>query len=111
MPRVFIPQLPMRRNNVGTLIPMMDLTPAEKYGELVTLLPHGRAALDPETSLPLLREKLKNFRPDDFILPIGAPVLTAWTAVIAAAAHSEPIKMLVWDDKYHRYDVVIANPI
>lgn len=104
--RVFIPQYPMhwRRNGhpPGRLV---DLTPAQDYGEITVLLP-GKPELVPAKVLPLLHEGLKTFDPKkDYIVPVGHPVLIMWTALVLGRYTNEA-QFLDWDRHNQFYNVV-----
>ena len=108
--RVFIPQVQWMRHRVtGEMIPKVDLAPAREFGPIIELITPGReVAFTPETSLPVLAKKLADFGPLDYFIPMGSPVIITWAAMILARRCQTP-QILMWDDKYGRYDVIGAN--
>lgn len=99
--RVFVVNQPTKYDHdQKTFVPSVDLTPAREFGELVYLTPIG-AGFDPAAMLDTLRENLNGFTEDDFLLPIGSPVLIAWAAGIAANLTGGKIKLLEWPRRNH----------
>mgnify|MGYP000367302151 CR=1 FL=1 len=94
MPRVFVVCEPVTKQG-GT--PRMDLSPAMRYGELIVLLQHTQSLLAPVPTVRKLREKLADFCDDDYILPVGDPVLMSTVAMIAANANHGRVQFLKWD--------------
>jgi hypothetical protein len=113
--RVFIVQETLRRvfngpeDRVGELQRVLDLTPAAIYGELTVIFDNGKAALTPEPSIRRLRQVLKSFGPDDYLLPVGSPTLIGWATAIAADSNRGQVKMLVWDRETREYVVSEAR--
>lgn len=81
----------------------LDMTPAREYGELVILLPSSQSLLSTVPTVRTLKEKLRNFTDNDYILPVGDPVLMSTVAVIAAEQNGGKVKFLKWDKPTRRY--------
>lgn len=95
-PRVFVPYEPLKKSPGGDFGRAIDLRPAAEFGDLVFILPPFSAVpLDPEAMLPAIREQLRDFGPNDYLLPVGAPHVIGWCTAIAARA-SRTVTMLVW---------------
>lgn len=114
MPRVFVVQVPSRRE-AGEWVPKYDLSAAEAFGELVPILPPGNVPIDPAASMPRLREALRTFDfRSDHLLLLGDPVAIARaTAALccrrafleeAAGASLPPISVLKWDRRAGGYE-------
>lgn len=103
MPKVFVTQLPSRLEE-GAWVPSVDVTPAKEHGDLVFLLPPGMNQPTAETVVPQLQAKLTDFSAEDFLLPMGDPVVMAAAAAILGAQISG-FKMLKWDRHTKRYNV------
>lgn len=107
--RVFIVQETLRRvfrnseDKVGELKPVLDLRPAAVYGELVVLFSGGNPALTAAPSVMRLRQMLKDYGPNDYLLPVGSPTLIGWATAIAADNNRGQVKMLVWDRETRAY--------
>lgn len=113
--RVFIVQETLRRvfrnsnDKIGEFQRVLDLTPAAVYGELVVIFDNGKAALTPDPSIRRLRLVLKDYGPDDYLLPVGSPTLIGWATAIAADNNRGQVKMLVWDREAREYVVSEAH--
>ena len=103
MPRVFVVHETLDREAGRT----KNLRPAEKYGELVHCVKAGQQPDDLRGVLGRMREILETFTEDDFILPIGHPILIGWATALAAKKTLGKVKMLCW--KNRDYVVVAAD--
>lgn len=79
-----------------------EILPASRFGKLQVILT-GKE----KTSLAVdkLAETLKNFKPDDYLLPIGSPVNVGVATHIAMLVNGGDIKMLLWDRENYAYNV------
>lgn len=84
----------------------MDLTPAAEFGSIEVLLPHSQSMLAPVPTVRLLRQKLADFCDDDYILPVGDPVLISTVAMIAGEINNGVVRFLKWDKRLHKYFVI-----
>lgn len=104
-PRVYVVQAQTRRNDAGQTIPKFDLSDAEDFGELVTLL-DGRASpfkLGPVSDS--LSHGLKDIQNQDFLLLVGNPVFIGLATAIASEL-VDSLRFLVWSGKEQRYIIV-----
>ncbi len=104
--RVFAAQQPMRYDKrVDEMVPSMDLTPATEYGELVIVTSWvGADAL--LMSVPVvrkIRDALRHYNDDDYLLAVGDPGMIAVMGAVAAAANRGRFKVLKWDGRARRY--------
>jgi len=107
MNKVYVTQETVRRdNNTGARVPRFDITPATVYGELEYLTPEGNISFAPAPIIKTLKEKLRNFTDDDYILPVGDPILIAMATMIAADMNMGKVKMLKWDKHIGSYIVI-----
>jgi hypothetical protein len=90
----------------GATRPSMDLTPALEYGDPVILMPQSQSMLSPVPTVRALKEKLRNFTDDDYILPVGDPVLISTVAMVAAEQNGGKVKFLKWDKLQKKYFVI-----
>lgn len=86
--------------------PTMDLTPAAEYGQIEVLLTHSQSLLAPVPTIRKLKDKLRNFSDNDFLLPVGDPVLMSTVAMIAGEANNGRVSFLKWDRIQKRYLVI-----
>ena len=79
------------------------MTPAAEWGQPIILLQTKQTLLDPEPTIDVLHEKLKDFSDDDYLVPIGDPVLMCAAAMVAALYNEGRVKMLKWDRLCKKY--------
>lgn len=104
MSRVFVVNEPTEPDpDTGLRRRKLDLTPATAFGDLVFLTPPGNPPLDPEAILPNMREKLRDFCEDDYLLLVGHPTLIAWASILAARANGGRIQTLIWRGRSSSY--------
>ena len=77
--------------------PKVDLSPAEKFGQLIVLLPSSQSVMMTVPTIRDLKEKLYDFCDDDYILPVGDPVLMSMVSMIAGEQNKGRVKFLKWD--------------
>jgi hypothetical protein len=112
MPKVYIIQQSNRiirdpaSGEVLSVDSKFDYTPAAKYGDLEYLLPSGDVALSPQPMVNTLRNKLKDFSDEDFLLPTGDPVCIMAAAVLASNFNNGKAKVLKWNKRSNEYFVV-----
>lgn len=105
--KCFILQEPMKRDHSsGQMVPLMDFRKVLEYGEPVVCLPTGRVSLSPGPMIDALREKLRNFSDDDYIVSVGDPTAIFAAAMIASELNCGRVKALKWDKEMRQYIVV-----
>ena len=98
MARVFAPQQPSRFDVSTRLwIPTMNMQPAEKFGELVVLLPPNANRLHTVPLLAALKSGMEEFTKDDWLVAVGDPSLIAAAACIACRKTGGLLRLLKWD--------------
>lgn len=107
--RVFITQNPMRRNVYNDLVYKYDLTAAREYGSLEVLLASGPVLISPQIAIDKLRNKLRDFKPNDWLLCLGDPVVIAAASAIVAEVNNGVIPVLVWDRQVKRYLSIVVD--
>lgn len=112
MPKVYVIQQSnklIRDQATGEVLSVgskFDFTPAAKHGDIEYLLPSGDIALSPAPMINMLRNKLKDFSDDDFLLPTGDPICIMAAGVIAANFNNGRAKILKWDKRNGDYFIV-----
>ena len=107
--RVFITQRPAFRRP-GGWVDKFDLTPAEKFGELVEVMPPGNT--DPSIVDNMVQDLctvLRDFSDRDYLLPLGDPAVIAAAAMAAARAGSGRVNILRWDKRAGEYEVLTVR--
>lgn len=98
MSRVFAPQQPSRFDTATRLwIPTMNMQPAEKYGQLVVLLPPNANRLHTVPLLEALKTGMFDYGKDDWLVAVGDPSLIAAAACIATRKTGGLLRLLKWD--------------
>jgi len=94
VPRVFVVQE----------VPGRNITHAFDFGRVEVLLAPGvHVVLSPGPVAKKMREKLRDFTDDDYIVPIGDPAAIAMAASIASYYNDGRYKLLKWDRETLRY--------
>ena len=96
MPAVYVTQEKARKVD-GQWVSEFDLTPAVEYGQVEILMPPGHSFFSPVPVIRALREMLKDFSDDVYLLPIGDPSIMVAAAMIAGEKTGGRIKLLKWD--------------
>lgn len=109
MSKVFIPQEVMYRNNTGALVPKFQMHLAEQYGELDVMLPYGNQLITPKVMIRKLKQKLKDFSDEDYILPTGDPITIGVAISAAADVNQGRVRLLRWDKVSKQYKIVNLN--
>jgi hypothetical protein len=104
MSRVFVTSNRMRKDHAtGTLKPIVDLRPAEKYGTLNPVFDHD---MEPSTvgDMRKASDRMDDFNPDvDYVLPNGSPLATLATGMILGDKGIDVVQTLVWDKIHMKY--------
>jgi hypothetical protein len=107
--KVYITQNPMRRNVYNELVYKYDLTAAREFGTLDVLLPSGPVLISPQLSIMKMREKLRGFKPNDWLLCLGDPVVIAAASAIIAEVNNGVVPALVWDRQVKKYLAIVID--
>lgn len=99
-PKVWIVQEPLSGDR--------DFRPAQEFGTLRVLLEPGPVALSTAPMMRELRSKLREFRPEDFLLASGDPVAIAAASIVASQmlGKTATLQILRWDKQSRQYMVL-----
>ena len=104
MKRVFVTQSPLRRDKrTGELRQVHDVSPAAEYGAIQVLVPGGPVVLSTDHLVRTLRDKLRDFGDEDYLLCIGDPAVMAVAASIVSRVNGGRYTLLVWDRHTNKY--------
>ena len=104
MGKVYAVQDVVKRDfKTGDMVSTMDFRKALSYGEVELLLSHGRVGFTPGPTIDTLKEKLRNFSYEDYLIPTGDPAAIAIASMIAGEANMGRVKMLKWDRDSKNY--------
>ena len=86
-----------------------NIRSAEKFGDLKVLLPDNRQIVLSSGPLTFkLRQELKDFNDNDYLLLIGDPAIIALAGAVASDVNGGKFKVLKWDrDEKKYYDIEI----
>ena len=81
-----------------------NIRSAEKFGDLKIVLPDNRQMILSSGPLTFkLRQELRDFNDNDYLLLIGDPAIIAVAGAIAADINNGRFKVLKWDRNESRY--------
>lgn len=111
MTKVYVPQVPSKFDVATNLwIPTINIARANKFGEVVVLMPPNGNNASPNSIYESLFTCLKDFTDDDYLVSAGDPVLLAMCAMVCAIKVVDELKFLRWDRIAQEYLVVKVNP-
>ena len=103
-PSVFIIQEPTKRDSItGEMIPIMDFRKVLEYGNPVVCLPTGRVSLAPGPTVDALKEKLRDFTDNDYLVAVGDPSAMFIAAMVVGQLNRNRCQLLKWDRDSRRY--------
>jgi len=90
--------------------PKYNILGAQKYGEIVTLLPEfSQMILSPGPLIHKLRLLLKDITEDDYLLLSGDPAIIGVTCSIVSDLTTGKFKLLKWDRQEKTYYPIEVN--
>ena len=90
--------------------PKYNILGAQKYGEIIILLPEfSQMILSPGPLIHKLRTLLKNYTPDDYLLLSGDPAIIGVVCSIVADMTNGKYKLLKWDRQEKTYYPIEIN--
>jgi hypothetical protein len=111
-PRVFIVQRPTQRDGAtGAVVPSMDLSPANEWGNPMFILRDSENPFFDTQSTVLQIEQFlerEGFDAEDFLLLVGNPVLIGLVSAVAAS-FTTTLNFLQWSKADHGYRPVTAQ--
>jgi hypothetical protein len=90
--------------------PKYNVLGAQKYGDIVTLLPmYSQIILSPGPLILKLRTLLKNFTSEDYLLLSGDPAIIGVVCSVVADITNGKYKLLKWDRQEKTYYPIEIN--
>lgn len=107
---VYVVQNPVKRVE-GELRPRVDLRPAQAFGRIRILAEHNVSSADATApaAMEALKEGLRNYRPQDYLLLVGDPALIGWATAIAAKQTGGLVRILKWERERREYIETLAQ--
>jgi hypothetical protein len=110
MPKVYAPQVPSKYDPATKLwVPSINLDHAKSFGELVVMLPPNANRLHINPLIAALREQMKDYSDEDYVVAVGDPSLIAAVSCIAVRKTGGLLRILKWDRQSGSYISVEAN--
>lgn len=103
--KVWAVQSNMKRGGDGSWAPKFDLSLAGQYGKVEYVFGHGPVALMGPAVHSAIKERLKEYSDEDYLLFIGDNVLGNMVTAFLVRQGFKP-KALRWDNVIKRYDVI-----
>lgn len=105
MPRVFITQVPHRRDKeTGALVPAVNIGPAQEHGDVVVMMPPQAAFYATADLVDQLANHLSSYSYEDgdIIVALGDPAVMA-AAFAYLGARFGKFKLGKWDKQMGKY--------
>jgi hypothetical protein len=84
--------------------PRLDMVSATKWGELIPLSSsYDQIHLDPQRMVVQIRNRLRDFSDDDFLLALGDPAIIGIAFAVASDQNRGRINLLKWDRRESMY--------
>lgn len=110
MPKVYAPQIPSKFDVATKLwMPSINLDPAKQHGEVVVMLPPNANRLHISPLIVALREQMKDFTAEDYVVAVGDPSLIAAASCLAVKKTGGLLRILKWDRQTSSYIPVEAQ--
>ena len=90
--------------------PKINIMGAQKYGEFKFLLPEfSQMIFSPGPLIYTLRQKLKNYKPRDYLLLTGDPAIIGVACSLVSDITNGRYKLLKWDKQERKYYPIEIN--
>lgn len=108
--RVYVVQEPLKKDQSGAVVPRIDLTPAEKFGEIVFLLSWtDPKKMTPDQCIGKIRRGLSDYNQSDYMVFVGSPTVMWAAGAIASEMSGGVVRTLEWDNRTSSYNVIVAD--
>ena len=90
--------------------PKIDITPALKYGEIKIMFPRlKQMQFSPGPMVMEIKNSLKNFTADDYLLLYGDPAIIGVVCAVASDITNGKFKLLKYDRRQFSYYAIELN--
>lgn len=106
-----MPQRPVLKDAAGEWADKYDLSPAERFGRLVSILPVGRGTSDAGEMMRHMEGALQDFSDGDYMLAVGDPFAIAMAVLVASRYNGGRVQLLKWNrlERQYRAHVVATE--
>jgi hypothetical protein len=91
------------------MVAVMDFRKVLEYGDPIVLLPPGRVSLTPGPTVDALKQTLKDFTDEDYIVSVGDPSAMFIAAMVIGQINRNRCQLLKWDKDSKRYIKVAVD--
>lgn len=110
MSKVFIIQEPMKWDDIKKeYLPFMDFRNAAEYGNLEVLIEPGLTVFSPGPMVKMIKERLKDIKPEDYLICVGDPAVIGIAVSIASIFNQGRVNLLKYNRKSKTYIKVEVN--
>ena len=90
--------------------PKINIVGASEYGDFIFVLPEfSQMIFSPGPLIYTLRQKLKNYRPEDYLLLTGDPAIIGVACSIVSDITNGKYNLLKWDKQERKYYPISIN--
>ena len=113
MPKVFIVNEPLKRNDVtGAYERFLPMESAASFGEVVKLTPDGSPPANPGPYMKMIRDGLDAWEDGDFLVLVGDQALLAYAASVVGETLGDgldagTLRFLKWERRAESYRPLI----
>jgi len=109
-PRVFIINEPLKKDlETGELEPFLPMESAANFGDVVKVTPDGSPPGNLKPYLAMLREKLADFREEDYLVLVGDQALLVAAAAIVGTSETGKLRVLKWERRLNAYAPLVLD--
>lgn len=105
MSKVYFVHRPSQWDRVLRSMVPLDLTPAEKFGDIIVMIDGTDRPPSADEALPLMRKKLAGFTAADYLAVAGDFDLVVWASIIASRRVGDDLRLLKYNNRARDYDI------
>ena len=103
-PIIYVPQMPATFDKAsGLWVPKISIDQAKRFGDVLEILPPGANRSAVGQLAIVMREKLRDAQPGDFLLPTGDPALISLASIYLSRRLDGKLRLLKWDNRLTDY--------
>jgi hypothetical protein len=103
-PRCFILQEPKRKDrDTGQMVSVMNFGRVSEFGDPVVCFTHHQVSLIPHPTKERLKDLLRDFTDEDYIVAVGDPTLIFLAGMVVSDLNRGCCKMLKYDKEARSY--------
>jgi hypothetical protein len=108
--KVYVINEPLKKDAAtGAMAKWLPMESAAAFGEVVEVLPPGSPPAALDGYVAILRERLKDFREDDYLVLVGDQSLLVAAAAIVGWSDAGKLRVLKWSRNANAYEPLLLN--